>query len=165
MSNRLPDTIILGITKQSAHLADKHENPFCFQAIGFSQINLIVNGELEYPTSFESCTPAGRLKLYQHLQDCCGENQSTSQKLDITYEEMYGGQFFIYFDRTKAKDNRATRNEPDEGNLSIVLKTNQSFKDNTDIFDGKTNWEVICFCVYSSRINYYGEHIEVTQFT
>ncbi len=165
MSNRLPDTIILGITKQTAHLADKHENPFCFQAIGFSQINLIVNGELEYPTSFESCTPTGRLKLYQHLQDCCGENQATSQKLDITYEEMYGGQFFIYFDRTKAKDNRATRNEPDEGNLSIVLKTNQSFQGNIDIFDPKTNWEVICFCVYSSRINYYGEHIEVTQFT
>lgn len=167
MSNRLPDTIILGITKQTAHLSDKHENPFCFEAIAFSQINLIVNGELEYPTSFESCSEAGRLKLYQHLQDCCGENQATSQKLDITYEEMYGGQFFIYFDRTKAKDNRATRNEPDEGNLSIVLKTNQSHEKNADLFgpDGKTNWEVICFCVYSSRIEYYGEHIDVTQFT
>ena len=165
MSNRLPDTIIIGITRQTAHLGDKHENPFCFETIGFNQINLIVNGELEYPSSFESCTEDGRLKLYQHLQDCCGENQATSQTLDITYEEFYGGHFFIYFDRTKAKDNRATRNTPDEGNLSIVLKTNMDFQANKDLFEGKPNWEVICFCVYPSRINFYGEHVEVTQFT
>ena len=165
MSNRLPDTLICVITKQNAHLSDKHENPFNFYPIGFSQINLIVNGALEYPTSFESCTEAGRLRLYQHLQDCCGENQATSQHLDISYEEMYGGQFFIYFDRTKAKDNRATRNIPDEGNLSIVLKTNQSHPENVQLFQQNNNWEVICFCVYSSRINYYGEHVEVTQFT
>ena len=165
MSNRLPDTLICVITKQDAHLSNKHENPFCFYPIGLSAINLIVNGELEYPTSFESCSDAGRMRLYQHLQDCCGENQATSQHLDISYEEMYGGQFFIYFDRTKAKDNRATRNIPDEGNISIVLKTNQSYPANVKLFEDNINWEVICFCVYSSRINYYGEHVEVTQFT
>ena len=164
-SNRLPDTIIIGITRQTAHLGDKFENPFCFEAIGFNQINLVVNGELEYPTSFESCTDEGRLKLYQHLQDCCGENQATSQTLDITFEEFYGGHFFIYFDRTKAKDNRATRNTPDEGNLSIVLKTNKDFPANKLLFANDPNWEVICFCVYPSRINFYGEHVEVTQFT
>ena len=39
------------------------------------------------------------------------------------------------------------------------------FPANKTLFTNNPNWEVICFCVYPSRINFYGEHVEVTQFT
>lgn len=163
ISNTLPETLIIGFVKQDAFLGSKNKNPYCFEKIAFTQANIIVNGRIEPEIPFETTTDEGLRRLYYHLQESCGENQQNSQFLDLTLEQFLNGSYFLYFDRSKAKDNRATKTIPDVGNLSIVLRASTDAKVNK--FVGKEeNWMVVCFCVYQSAINFYGEHVEITQF-
>lgn len=163
ISNTLPETLIIGFVKQDAFLGSRNKNPYCFEKIAFTQANIIVNGKIEPEIPFETITDEGLRRLYYHLQESCGENQQNSQFLDLTLDQFQKGSYFLYFDRSKARDNRATKTIPDVGNLSIVLRASTDPGLNKFV-DTEENWMVVCFCVYQSAINFYGEHVEITQF-
>ena len=164
-NNIIPDTIVIGFVKQDAYLGNSTSNPFFFEEIEFNQINLIINGFSEPKKPMKNITQEDKLLMYEDLQRTCGKNQKTSESLDLSFKQWSGGgYFFLYFDLTLAKDNRATPNPVRRGNLSIVLKTHEPEKLQNDATRG-CNWSVIVFCVYSSMIEFHGDHIEVTQFT
>ena len=159
----LPDTMILAFVRQTAYLGNDSQNPYNFELIQFNDINLVVNTELYSPNRMNSNTERGRRQLYAMLQDSCGRNQQTGFILDITYEEFIGGYFFIYFDRTPSRDNRATKTSPEVGNLSIRLITDNDDKKN-EFLKGKDNWVVLVHSVYPSSVKFYGEQAIVDQF-
>ena len=163
---QIPDTMILSFVRQAAFIGDDTMNPFNFELIEFNNINLIIDGEQEYPLPFNSNTEAGKRQLYHKMQDSCGRNQQTGYCLDITYEEFLNGYFFLYFDLTPAKDNRATKTEKRSGNLSIVLNTDGNSQHNKESFLDKnhTNWKVLVHSVFPANIKFYGDTVVVPQF-
>ena len=119
----IPDTIILSFVRQKAFLGDDTLNPYNMEMIQFNAINLIVDGTPFNQYDYNSNTEAGRRQLYHMIQDSCGRNQATGFILDITWEQFLGGYFFLYFDLTPQRDNRATKTVRREGNMQIRLKT------------------------------------------
>ena len=159
----IPDTIILSFVRQKAFLGDDRLNPFNMEMIQFNAINLIVDGTPFNQYDYNSNTEAGRRHLYHMLQDSCGRNQQTGFLLDISYEEFLGGFFFLYFDLTPAKDNRATKTFKREGSMQIRLKTDAA-KEKNKFLDTSDNWVVLVHTVFAADARFYGDQVVVSQF-
>ena len=162
-NGQIPDTIILSFVRQKTFLGDDTRNPFNMEMIQFNAINLITDGTQFNQHDFNSNTEAGRRHLYHMMQDSCGRNQQTGFMLDISYEEFVGGFFFLYFDLTPPKDNRATKTAKREGNMQIRLKTDADSQKNK-FLDEPDNWVVLVHSVFAADAKFYGDQVVVSQF-
>ena len=131
--------------------------------IQFNAINLIVDGTPFNQYDYNSNTEAGRRQLYHMIQDSCGRNQATGFILDITWEQFLGGYFFLYFDLTPQRDNRATKTVRREGNMQIRLKTDADRLKNKFLNDSD-NWVVLVHTVFGADAKFYGDQVVVSQF-
>ena len=159
----IPDTIILSFVRQKAFLGDDTLNPYNMEMIQFNAINLIVDGTPFNQYDYNSNTEAGRRQLYHMIQDSCGRNQATGFILDITWEQFLGGYFFLYFDLTPQRDNRATKTVKREGNMQIRLKTDADRLKNKFLNDSD-NWVVLVHTVFGADAKFYGDQVVVNQF-
>ena len=84
-----------------------------------------------------------------------GANFLNSQAVNLTYEEYYGGSFMLAWDRTKSRDNRYRKSQPDTGSISLNIKSSVPLTQNI---------YVIIYCTYSSALVLDGEQVITATF-
>ena len=78
-----------------------------------------------------------------------------SQSVALTYEQYYGGNFFLAWDRSKSRDNRFRKTIPDSGSMSLNLKAEAGLSE---------NYVIIIYATYSSSIVLDGETVTTQTF-
>ena len=78
-----------------------------------------------------------------------------SQSVALTYEQYYGGKFFLAWDRSKSRDNRFRKTIPDSGSMSLNLKAEAGLSE---------NYVLIIYATYSSSIVLDGETVTTQTF-
>ena len=92
--------------------------------------------------------------LFQFLRNTGGSHLE-SQSVNLTFEEYYGGNFFLAWDRTKSRDNRFRKTLPDSGSMSLNLKAEAGLDE---------NYVLIVYATYSSSLVLDGETVTTETF-
>lgn len=146
----------VGFVPQRAYNGYKKDNPFYFSTIPLIEASLNVNSYNE-PTTPLTNTDESKKKidLYYDFLRNTGGCHLESQAVNVSYDSYYGGSFLLAFDRTKSKDNRYRRQEPDSGNISLNLKAKSGLSENTVI---------IVYATYSSQLSFNGDDVTTITF-
>ena len=153
---QMPETIIVGFVLQSAYDGNVHKNPFDFMHIPMKQASLVVNSvhipAQPFDTSSKTGTP---LYTFHKFLETLGGSDTESICGTIDFDKFYGGYFFLAFDLTPNKDNRAKRHELGPGTISLNLIAET---------EATENITVIVYTSYSSTIHLDGSQARTRTF-
>ena len=156
MGRTLPEAVYVVFIPQVAYNGGAKHNPFYFSTIELLEASLLVNSYNEPTTPLTNTNESKKkLDLYYDFLRNTGGSHLESQAVNVDYDSYYGGSFMLAFDRTKSKDNRYRRTEPDSGTISLNLKAKTGLSENT---------VVLVYATYSSRIDFSGEEVTTLTF-
>jgi len=120
---QLPEQVIIGIVKETAHRGDIAKNPFNFQDFGLKEASLVVNGVHEPSEPYKLDIAGGdKVDLYASFLENTGVS-TDDREFGISMSDYYGGSLLLVWDRSPDKCNRFHRHEMDSGSIDVNLKT------------------------------------------
>ena len=120
---QLPEQVIIGIVKETAHRGDIGKNPFNFQDFGLKEASLVVNGVHEPSEPYKLDISGGdKVDLYASFLENTGVS-TDDREFGISMSDFYGGSLLLVWDRSPDKCNRFHRHEMDSGSIDVNLKT------------------------------------------
>ena len=119
----LPRAVYMCFLKQSVWRGSRESNPYAFEKPTFNEAQLIWNSR-RYPVEpWSNITESDKkVKLYEAFLANTGTNFMDSTSVPISYDEFYGNNFILAWDRTRARDNGFRYQRGEQGHLSINLK-------------------------------------------
>ena len=130
---QLPEQIIIGIVKESAHRGEIKKNPFNFQDFGMTEASLVVNGVHEPSELYKlNLTTGDKADLYASFLENTGVS-TDDREFGVSIEDYYAGSFLLVWDRTPDKCNRFHRHEMDSGSIDVNIKTKSSLTETVTV--------------------------------
>ena len=118
----LPQQIFIAFVDYDGYFGNKHENPFYFKKMEFTEASLFVNGQHVPYEKYSTTTIEGELRCYQKFLLAAGSQPGDPHSVPITFEMYRSNYFFLGWDRTVNQDGGFFGNcYEDEGTIGINL--------------------------------------------
>ena len=149
----LPRAIYIAFQTQKAFSGDRTKNPYVFVVPELEQAQIIVNSQ-PFPYKPLTLSSDTKVALWESFLNNTGHIANESTCVPISYDEYYGNNFMLAWDRSHAKDNGFKLHPSDKGSLSLNLK----------VRDEKTEtMVVIVMMTFDCVLNFEGDQAYVQQ--